>query len=80
LVVMLHGCTQSPDDFAAGTRMNVIAEEVRAPQMPNYKVRYKLQADSGSRCWLCSAQPPVRTSSLWAARAVSARKTYCSHT
>jgi len=26
LVVMLHGCTQSPDDFAIGTRMNLAAE------------------------------------------------------
>jgi poly(hydroxyalkanoate) depolymerase family esterase len=26
LVVMLHGCTQSPDDFAAATRMNEFAE------------------------------------------------------
>ncbi|HVF64338.1 MAG TPA: PHB depolymerase family esterase, partial [Casimicrobiaceae bacterium] len=27
LIVMLHGCTQSPDDFARGTRMNTFARE-----------------------------------------------------
>ncbi|WP_425463319.1 extracellular catalytic domain type 1 short-chain-length polyhydroxyalkanoate depolymerase [Methylobacterium terricola] len=26
VVVMLHGCTQDPDDFALGTRMNALAE------------------------------------------------------
>lgn len=47
LVVMLHGCTQDPDDFAAGTDMNRLAEEqlfcVLYPAQP-------MTANS-SKCW-----------------------------
>jgi len=47
LVVMLHGCTQSPDDFAAGTRMNFLAEEqncfVVYPEQP--------RGANQSKCW-----------------------------
>jgi len=28
LIVMLHGCTQTPEDFATGTGMNALAEEM----------------------------------------------------
>jgi len=47
LIVMLHGCTQSPDDFAAGTQMNALAEEHR------FIVAYPEQAANanGSKCW-----------------------------
>jgi len=44
---MLHGCTQSPDDFAAGTRMNFLAEEqncfVAYPEQPS--------GANQAKCW-----------------------------
>ncbi|MGQ7260531.1 extracellular catalytic domain type 1 short-chain-length polyhydroxyalkanoate depolymerase [Vreelandella sp. V005] len=47
LVVMLHGCTQNPDDFAAGTQMNRLAEEqlccVLYPAQP--------ATANTSKCW-----------------------------
>jgi poly(hydroxyalkanoate) depolymerase family esterase len=47
LVVMLHGCTQSPDDFAAGTRMNFIAEEQTC-----FVVYPAQRSDANqSKCW-----------------------------
>ena len=47
LIVMLHGCSQDPDDFALGTRMNAVAEKERVivayPQQPLRANRQK--------CW-----------------------------
>ena len=47
LVVMLHGCTQQPDDFAAGTAMNERAGE------QGFLVLYPAQAADANpqRCW-----------------------------
>ena len=47
LLVMLHGCTQSPDDFARGTRMNELADE------RGYYVVYPAQSarDNPTKCW-----------------------------
>jgi poly(hydroxyalkanoate) depolymerase family esterase len=47
LVVMLHGCTQDPDDFALGTQMNVLAEEFGC--LVVYPAQ-SMQANA-SRCW-----------------------------
>ncbi len=47
LIVMLHGCTQEPDDFAVGTGMNRLAEE------RGFIVAYPAQSSSAtpSACW-----------------------------
>lgn len=47
LIVMLHGCTQSAEDFATGTRMNKLGDE------NGFIVAYPMQARSanGFGCW-----------------------------
>ncbi|MHA6325191.1 extracellular catalytic domain type 1 short-chain-length polyhydroxyalkanoate depolymerase [Roseivivax sp. CAU 1753] len=47
LVVMLHGCGQSPQDFARGTGMNALAEEY------GFLVLYPAQSRQAqfNRCW-----------------------------
>lgn len=47
LIIMLHGCTQTPDDFAAGTKMNELGEQL------GFFVAYPAQPSSAnsSRCW-----------------------------
>ncbi|MEJ7930702.1 PHB depolymerase family esterase [Ramlibacter sp. AN1015] len=47
LVLMLHGCTQDPDDFAAGTRMNELARD------QGFFVLYAAQSQRANpqRCW-----------------------------
>jgi poly(hydroxyalkanoate) depolymerase family esterase len=47
LVMMLHGCTQTPDDFAAATQMNSIADR------NNFLVLYPEETASANalKCW-----------------------------
>ncbi|MFC3695659.1 PHB depolymerase family esterase [Chenggangzhangella methanolivorans] len=47
LIVMLHGCTQNPDDFARGTGMNDVAET------RGFAVAYpgQTRSDNANGCW-----------------------------
>lgn len=47
VLVLLHGCTQNPDDFAAGTRMNDVAEQL------GWIVVYPQQdsSENQNKCW-----------------------------
>jgi poly(hydroxyalkanoate) depolymerase family esterase len=47
LVIMLHGCTQTPEDFARGTGMNRLADEM------GFLVAYPRQTQTANqqRCW-----------------------------
>ncbi|SMY07000.1 extracellular catalytic domain type 1 short-chain-length polyhydroxyalkanoate depolymerase [Flavimaricola marinus] len=47
VIMMLHGCTQTPEDFAAGTGMNALAEEHRLV------IVYPKQSrgDNAQSCW-----------------------------
>jgi poly(hydroxyalkanoate) depolymerase family esterase len=68
LVVMLHGCTQDPDDFARGTRFNALAESAGAmvvyPEQPATRNPQKCwnwyQADgAGEPAWIAAVTREV---------------------
>lgn len=47
LIVMMHGCTQSPEDFASGTGMNHLAEEI------GFIIAWPAQTNGANmqKCW-----------------------------
>jgi poly(hydroxyalkanoate) depolymerase family esterase len=47
LIVMLHGCTQTPEDFAAGSRMNALAETHRLVVVYPHQSR----GENAQSCW-----------------------------
>src|SRR5437588_7433685 len=55
LIVMLHGCTQTPDDFATGTRMNMLADE--RPCFVVYPAQTQSADVSNCRHWSHASNP-----------------------
>ncbi|WP_299560615.1 PHB depolymerase family esterase [uncultured Sulfitobacter sp.] len=47
VVLMLHGCTQTPEDFAAGTGMNALAETHRLAVVYPHQAR----GENAQSCW-----------------------------
>ena len=84
LVVMLHGCTQDPDDFARGTRFNELAAQAGVlVAWPEQKAEHQVQ-----KCWswydpahqaAARGEPAVIagiTREVMAAHPVDARRVY----
>nr|WP_315241983.1 PHB depolymerase family esterase [uncultured Albidiferax sp.] len=78
LVLMLHGCTQNPDDFAAGTGMNALAlehgfvvvypaqnQKANAQRCWNWFTPADQQRDTGEAAWLAAlVQQVTRTRAI----------------
>ena len=68
LLVMLHGCGQTPEDFATGTRMNDLADEhgflVVYPAQSAQKRPMDLRRQT-NWCWPSENEMVIARTNLW---------------
>jgi len=66
LVVMLHGCTQNPDDFALGTGMNALAEARAAGIIGNNAMgsgkKVNIWVHRGAGAYICGEETALMNS------------------